>query len=36
MATKEEILAPLNPEQRAAVIDYNGSMGVIAGPGSGK
>ena len=36
MATKEEILAPLNPEQRAAVIDYNGSMGVVAGPGSGK
>ena len=36
MATKEEILAPLNPEQRLAAIDYNGSMGVIAGPGSGK
>lgn len=35
MATKEEILAKLNPEQRQAVVDYEGSMVVEAGPGSG-
>ncbi len=36
MATKEAILSGLNPEQRQAVIDYDGSMVVEAGPGSGK
>ena len=36
MATKEEILAALNEEQRQAVVDYEGSMAVEAGPGSGK
>lgn len=36
MATKEEILAELNPEQQSAVTDYEGSMVVEAPPGSGK
>ena len=36
MTTKEEILAALNEEQQQAVVDYDGSMAVEAGPGSGK
>jgi len=36
MATKEEILAPLNPEQKIAASDYDGSMVVESPPGSGK
>lgn len=36
MATKEEILAPLNEDQRKAVIDYQGNMCIEAGPGSGR
>ena len=36
MATKEEILSALNPEQQSAVTDYEGSMVVEAPPGSGK
>ena len=36
MATKEEVLAALNDEQKQAVVDYDGSMVVEAGPGSGK
>lgn len=34
--TKEEILATLNEEQKQAVINYEGSMAVEAGPGAGK
>lgn len=33
--TKEEILATLNEEQKQAVINYEGSMAVEAGPGAG-
>ncbi|MBO7452046.1 MAG: ATP-dependent helicase [Clostridiales bacterium] len=36
MATKEEVLATLNEDQRKAVIDYQGNMCIEAGPGSGK
>ena len=36
MATKEEVLAALNDEQKQAVVDYDGSMVVEAGPGSVK
>ena len=36
MATKEEILAKLNEDQRQAVIHYNGNMCIEAGPGAGK
>lgn len=36
MATKAEILAPLNDQQRDAVIDYNGKIMIEAGAGSGK
>ena len=36
MATKEEILATLNEDQRKAVIDYEGNMCIEAGPGSGR
>jgi superfamily I DNA/RNA helicase len=35
MATKEDILATLNENQRQAVTDYNGNMCIEAGPGSG-
>jgi DNA helicase-2/ATP-dependent DNA helicase PcrA len=36
MATKEEVLARLNENQREAAIHYNGNMCIEAGPGSGK
>ena len=36
MATKEEILAPLNEEQRDVVLNYRGKIDVSACPGSGK
>jgi len=36
LATKEEILDKLNSEQQQAVIDYEGSMAIAAGPGAGK
>ena len=36
MATKQEILAPLNEEQRDIVINYKGKIDVSACPGSGK
>ena len=36
MATKQEILAPLNEEQRDIVINYQGRIDVSACPGSGK
>lgn len=35
MATKEEVLARLNENQREAAIHYNGNMCIEAGPGSG-
>lgn len=35
MATKEEILASANPEQRQAIVNYDKTMAVEAPPGSG-
>lgn len=36
MTTKEEILAPLNEEQKYAVVNYNGRMSLESTSGSGK
>ena len=36
MAAADRLLATLNAEQRAAVVDADGPLRVIAGPGTGK